>query len=271
MSDLTAMEKRKLERALEMGTGYVLDFSNRTFAEFFRDNFGLDIYDSKYDRESGSKAHRMRAFWDKGSNHDVGRVLELLFDEWREFAGPSAPSEPPVECLKILHRLKQSPPVDAIDAITPEGLERGFEDLAKAVRDSIEKNKPGEGLDRLHTFVTKLIRTLADKRGVDTDKRKPLHSVFAEYVKRLRDAELIESEMTKRILKSSIGTLEAFNDIRNNSSYAHDNILLNYEEALLVCSHVCSTIRFIRAIESRSGIEIRPEHVDSMMANEAPF
>ena len=47
MSDLTAIEKRKLERALGMGSGYVLDFSNRTFAEFFLDNFGIDIYDDK--------------------------------------------------------------------------------------------------------------------------------------------------------------------------------------------------------------------------------
>ena len=49
--------------------------------------------------------------------------------------------------------------------------------------DSIEKNEPEAGLDRLHTFVMKLIRTLAEKRGVAIDRDKPLHSVFGEYVK----------------------------------------------------------------------------------------
>ena len=34
MSDLTFLEKRKFEQLLGMGTGYVLDFSNRSFAEF---------------------------------------------------------------------------------------------------------------------------------------------------------------------------------------------------------------------------------------------
>ena len=37
MSDLTASEKRKLERLFGMGGRYVLDFSNRTFAEFVED------------------------------------------------------------------------------------------------------------------------------------------------------------------------------------------------------------------------------------------
>lgn len=85
MSDLTAIEKRKLERTLCMGDGYVLNFSNRTFAEFFLENFGIDIYHSKYNRASGSKANRMRAFWERESNYTVGRVLGLLFEEWQEF------------------------------------------------------------------------------------------------------------------------------------------------------------------------------------------
>ena len=37
MSDLTFTEKRKFEQLLKMGSGYVLDFSNRSFAEFVLD------------------------------------------------------------------------------------------------------------------------------------------------------------------------------------------------------------------------------------------
>jgi len=62
MSDLTGIEKLKLECALDMGGGYVLGFSNRTFGEFFLDFFGIDIWDARYDYASGSKANRMRAF-----------------------------------------------------------------------------------------------------------------------------------------------------------------------------------------------------------------
>ena len=69
MSDLTPIEKRKLERALGMGDGYVLGFSNRTFDEFFADYFSVDIYDAKYDYQSGSKANRLRAFWNVEGNY----------------------------------------------------------------------------------------------------------------------------------------------------------------------------------------------------------
>ena len=33
MADLSSIERRKLERLLRMGGGYVLDFSDRTFGE----------------------------------------------------------------------------------------------------------------------------------------------------------------------------------------------------------------------------------------------
>ena len=62
MSDLTNVEKRKFERLLEMGGGYVLNFSNRTFEEFVTDATGRNIYDSRYEYGSGSKANRLRGF-----------------------------------------------------------------------------------------------------------------------------------------------------------------------------------------------------------------
>jgi len=43
MSNLTFTEKRRFEQLLGMETGYVLDFTNRTFAEFVRDSTGRDI------------------------------------------------------------------------------------------------------------------------------------------------------------------------------------------------------------------------------------
>lgn len=252
MSDLTFVERNKLERLLQMGGGYVLDFSNRTFAEFIAESTGREIYDQKYDHESGSKANRLRAFWKLEPNHLVGKLLGDLLDYCRPASMDDGRDSVFKECERIVGRLMQGAPVEALDAIIPEGSERGFETLAKAVRDSIEKNEPETGLDRLHTFVTKLIRTLSEKRGITIDKDKPLHSIFGEYVKALRNAGLIESAMTERILKSSNGTLEAFNRVRNNESFAHDNPTLGYDESLLIFNHVCSAVRFIRALEKRA-------------------
>lgn len=253
MSDLTNMEKRKLERAFGMDSGYVLDFSNRTFEDFILDCLGIEIYDEKYDYASGSKANRLRALWNLESNYNVGKLLDEIFTNWDELSRGYNKKPLPEECLKIVQRLKTSAPVPDIGAVKPNINDKDFEVLAKSVRESIDRNEPEIGLDRLHTFVTKYFRVLCEKHGITTEWDKPLHSLVGEYVKFLKKEELIESAMTERILKSSISVMEAFNKVRNQQSYAHDNTVLNYNESLLIFGHVTSSIRFIEAIEKANN------------------
>jgi abortive infection Abi-like protein len=262
MAELSFNEKMKLEKLLDMGSGYVLDFSNRTLTEFVAESTGRNIYDAQYESAGGSKANRLRSFWGTEPNHLVGKLLTDLLEYCRPAASDPTRKRLFEECERIATRLLPGAFVDAINTIRPEGTERDFETVARAVRDSIEKNEPEAGLDRLHTFVTKLIRTLSKRRGVTVDKSKPLHGIFGEYVKALRDAGLIESEMTERILKSSISTMEAINRIRNEHSLAHDNPILNYDESLLIFNHVCGAIRFIRALEAREESVSAHEAID---------
>jgi len=230
-----------------MGSGYVLDFSNRTFQEFIADSTGRDIFDQKYEYASGSKANRLRAFWSKEPNHVVGKLLSDLLDYCKD--GSAYPPNLHEDCRRIVQRLLQDAPVQDVEAISAVSAERDFEVLAKSVRDAIEKNEPESGLDRLHTFVVKYVRLLCKKHGSAADRDKALHSLFGEYIKQLKKSGCIESEMTERILKSSISILEAFNHVRNEQSLAHDNPVLNYSESLLIFNHVASSIRFITAIE----------------------
>lgn len=60
MSDLTAVEKRKLERLFQMGSGHVLNFYHSTLAEFVLDSTGRDLRDSKYDLGSGKYGDSLR-------------------------------------------------------------------------------------------------------------------------------------------------------------------------------------------------------------------
>jgi hypothetical protein len=75
--------------------------------------------------------------------------------------------------------------------------------------------------------------------------------------------------MTERILKSSIGTMEAFSQVRNNASLAHDNPTLSYEESLFIFNPVCSVVRFIRALEAE--IARKAERSVEPMDDEIPF
>jgi hypothetical protein len=83
MSDLTSIEKIKLEKLFEMDGGYVLDFSRTTFQEFFLEILDIDIYDEKYNYRSGSKANRLRGFWEEESNPMVGKLTENLVEYCR--------------------------------------------------------------------------------------------------------------------------------------------------------------------------------------------
>jgi len=249
MADLKNLEKRKLEKLLGMGTGYVLDFSNRTFDEFFLDTLGISIYEDKYNQGSGSKANRLRAFWEQEGNHTVAKLLSELLSCIPLDANDPEKTRLYDECAEVVSKLANSASVQVI-SLTPNSPEKEFALLAREVRESIERNEPEVGLDRLHTFSIKYIRVLCQKYGIDTDREKPLHSLAGEYVKALQERSLIESEMTARILKSSISTLEAFNRVRNEQSLAHDNKLLGYDESLLIYNHVSSSIRFIESLEN---------------------
>src|SRR5271168_4039498 len=61
-----------------MGGGYVLNFSDKTFAEFFRDDMNLDIYQPKYQYASGSKANSMRGFWLVAEDRLVAKSIDQL-------------------------------------------------------------------------------------------------------------------------------------------------------------------------------------------------
>ncbi len=252
MSDLTNLEKRKFENLLGMSSGYVLDFSNRTFDEFVLDSIGRSIYDPRYSYGSGSKANQLRGVWKVEENFIVGKLMGDLLDFVAETHPPDVrDSELFKNCRAIVARLNQGKPVADLHAIASLREDKDFEAVANAVRNAIEENRPEVGLDRLHTFATKYLRSICESRAVAIPRDKPLHSLIGEYTKKLKELGHIESEMTLRILKTSISNLEAFNDVRNNRSLAHDNPMLNYDEALLIFNNVASCIRFIRSLEER--------------------
>jgi hypothetical protein len=274
MPDLTNTEKRRFEKLLEMGGGYVLNFSNRTLDEFVIDSIGHSIYDPRYTYGSGSKANQMRGLWKIEANHIVGKLIGDLLDYAVEIGSVGKGSQWYLDCQNTVLRLKQGSPVSDLDALTAPSDERDLEVVAAAVRSSINENKPEAGLDRLHTFITKYLRSLCERRGVAVSRDKPLHSLVGEYVKKLRDLGYIESEMTLRILKTSISNLEAFNDVRNNRSLAHDNPMLNYDEALLIFNNVASSVRFMRSLQDRIDRreEARPfASDDAVDSDDVPF
>ena len=249
MSDLQREEKIRLEGALGMGSGYCLGFSDRTFDEFFRE-FEVDIYDiAAYpaDGRSLSKANRMRAFWKYADNHMVGRVLMRLFDNWDLYGDNSSPCPKCIATAERLLESKQS--ADIVHLDTEDEIVATLTDL---INQAVKDDRPEAGLDRLHTLFVQYFRLLCERWGVSFKQDEPLHSVFGKYVKHLEANGQIESEMAKRVLKTSISHLDAYNDIRNNKSLAHPNPPLNRRESEFVLRSADNLLRFVSALEADS-------------------
>lgn len=80
MAELNNGTKRKLELLFGMSDGYVLDFSNSSFAEFVQTAIGIDPYE-KY--PPASKAKLLRRIWHEEPWPAVARLNLELLEHWR--------------------------------------------------------------------------------------------------------------------------------------------------------------------------------------------
>lgn len=250
MSSLTPRERRKLEDLFGMSSGYVLDFSNPTFARFFEEELNLDIYSGAYDDRGTSKANHLRSFWTIEDDAKVGKAIAGMLEHCRDTGNPAVERQALFrDCEAIAARLAQARPVPDVEAIS--GDTEDFELIAKAARECFEKNEPEQGLDRLHTFLIKFLRRLCEEHGIPRDRSVPAGGLMGAYVKQLKAEGLLTSKMAEHILNSATAIFGQFDYVRNNHTLAHDNPVLSYEEALLIASNVASTVRFIKAAETK--------------------
>lgn len=108
--------------------GYVLDFLNRTFEEFFREVVGVQIYDSRFNLASGSKANRMRAFWQVATDEQLRSLFNGLLEGWDIYSNDPMPDSAKTLILQILKKLGDTsadPNLNPKDATTlDEGLSK---------------------------------------------------------------------------------------------------------------------------------------------------
>lgn len=90
---LRTTELRFLDDVFDMSGGYVLDFTNATFAAFFEDEIGVDIYQSQFAVEGTSKAKRLRFFLRKVQPELAAKTIAALWDYRTELVGDASPQE----------------------------------------------------------------------------------------------------------------------------------------------------------------------------------
>ena len=83
MPNIRPVDMPLVDDLFEMGSGYVLDFNDRTMAIFFAEELNVDINDRAYQDHGTSKAKRLRCFLNKADLATAVRTLKSLW-EYRE-------------------------------------------------------------------------------------------------------------------------------------------------------------------------------------------
>ncbi|ALG60508.1 MULTISPECIES: restriction endonuclease [Citromicrobium] len=111
MSSLRPIDFRTIEELVEFvrGRGYVLDFSDATFSEFFAVELDVDIDDPVYAEGGTSKGKRLRCFLSKVDNATAARTLQALSEYRREHLYSTGNEDPVANAegrlLGIIRRL----------------------------------------------------------------------------------------------------------------------------------------------------------------------
>jgi hypothetical protein len=246
--DLKHSDFKIIDEAFQTGDpGYALNFSDKTFAEYFDDEFGIDIDQSEYRAGGNSKMNRLRTFFRIVEAPLVCRVMRNLC-EYRETYRPFEPKAKE-RIYGLIARIEGGSELartDALDRFVPDET---LEELIGSIERDISADRPAAALDRLHTYCSKKFGHLLDGRGIEWSREEPLHSRVGKYVKAIHQEKPLQ-DMTLQILKNAIGVFDKFNHVRNNQTLAHDNNLLHKAEARFIFDSVSSVLRFVKSVDT---------------------
>lgn len=273
MAELKYAEKQAFEKLFEMGGGYVLDFSNRTFEDFIYNSIGINIYESY----SASKAWCLRYFMRDFDDRKVGRLLYDLLDYYAERNSSKIQEDESLRkcyetCKNTVNRLLSG----QVSLEFPNVEEMTLKSILEEVKNALDRNKPEAAIDRLHTFTVKYIRDICVKCNIETEvangnkkEKKTVHSLWGELTKKYSENGRIQSETVATIMKANISIMDKFNAARNNESMAHDNDLISSIEAEYIVKSICNALIFVDSISKYTLIpETKNNDEDSF---ELPF
>jgi hypothetical protein len=218
----------------------------RLFSDEEYDELGRLVSNTKGKLEELKRQHRLSDTRESNYRHHVCAEGATLCNSIAEQCRKA-------KYLRLATRIgiRTSGRLEGIDSLEPNQDNENFDMLARQVRAAIENGTPELGLDRLHTFVLKYIRTIYGRHfGRSPNRTATANSLLGEFANDLRRKGVIQSKMTSEILKSSARVFDDFNDLRNNQTLAHDNPeLINKEEAHFIYQSVAASVRFLRSFE----------------------
>ena len=225
MSKFKFREISLLERLLGMEGGYVLDFSNRTFEEFFADE-DIEIYSDKYKFKGTSKANHMRAFWESEPDHVVGRVLASLIEH--HVPEDKRNQELRRNCSEIVARLQASggPELDHLVDVAPVADMTQLRAQIERIRQAVS-NDPSLAIGSAKELVETVCKTLLNEMSVESPAKPDVPALVRTTARALRllPEDVPEAsrgrDISRRILQNLASIGSGLAELRNLYGTGH--------------------------------------------------
>lgn len=221
MSTLTPGEKGKLENLFGMRSGYVLNFSNNSFDEFFQ-YFDVDIYSARYERRGESKANRLRCFWEVGDDYLVGKVLFELIGMIED-----TEEKPYTDCVDIANRLLAGGPNLANLAETATRLQA--DDIRRQISrmEGSIKNDPELAIGTAKELIETCCKTILQERNALDERNVDLSELVRATLRELRltrediPDSVRGADTIKRVVSNLGSIANGINELRNLYGTGH--------------------------------------------------
>ena len=234
MANLKRSETRFIDEVFGMGSGYVLDFSNRTFAEFFEDEFGINIYHEKYGSRGSSKANHLRTFIEAEDGFLVGKVLRRLWqvreEEYvRVDSARTLPEAVQARFFDLVGRIEAgfSPPVleSLSGAAEILNLDTVSRDLERALASA--QHDPEDAVTAACSTVESVCRSILIEVGENLPDKRDIKALFATVRKPLglgsdrSDLHSLIADDVRKILSGLATVVEGIGALRTHGGDAH--------------------------------------------------
>lgn len=253
-SRLPSHQRTTFDQIFHSGGGYVLNFSDRTMAEWFDESFDLNIFQERFQTEGNSKGKTLRGFVAVAEPRLVARVLRALWAyrcSLPDYVEKDAGEELKLEkwLLQFTDELEKSSTLQIEDALRDFSGDTTLPKLRGSIANDLIAENPDVAIDRIHTYCVKRFRTLLAERDQHFDRKASLPSIFGVYGKTVRDDGSV-SEYALPTLRVQHKLFDALNAARNDRSLAHDNELLSVSEARFIVESIMAALAFIERIEA---------------------
>ncbi|HPS02537.1 MAG TPA: abortive infection family protein [Candidatus Sumerlaeota bacterium] len=228
MSSLQPFEKTRLERLFEMNGGYVLNFRDSTFGQFFSEVANIDIHSAKYCIDGTSKAKKLRAFWYIESDLIVGKVILALIEMWENNSNRDPDSGIRAnECRDIARRLLTSGGRldDLKETVAPLDVVHLTEQICRM--ESAIENDPALAIGSAKELIETVCKTILAERGKPVTGKPDIPSLTKSTFKELNlvpDGVRDEAKgaETIRVLLSNLSTIASrLAELRNLYGTGH--------------------------------------------------